>query len=269
MHLQHFGLKFDPLGKAIRQTVNHRQYEHLKNKLDCLLQTKGVALITGEAGTGKTTALRQWCNTLNPLTHKLFYQSDNHFRAFDIYCQLADSLGLEKYHRYCKLWRMLKKELLELHDNKQMTPVWVLDEAHQLPTNFLLELPSFLNFSFDTRDILVIILIGTPKINALITRSAYSALTSRMLFHFHWEALDDVETFSQFIIAAFRNAGKQEIIMSNSGLQLIHMASKGRLRYAHKIITRCMQLAAAQNKNHLPDEIVQSAIDELTTLTIC
>lgn len=268
MYLQHFGLKFDPLGKAIREAVNHKQYDHLKNKLDCLLQTKGIGLITGEAGTGKTTALRQWCNTLNPLTHTTFYQSDNHFRAFDIYCQLADNFGLDKYHRYSTLWRILKKELLVLHDSKQMTPVWVLDEAHQLPSNFLLELPSFLNFSFDTRDILVIILIGTPKINALINRSAYSALTSRMHFHFHWEALDDFETFSQFITTAFQKAGKQETIISKSDLQRIHMASKGRLRYVHKIITRCLQLATAQNMNHLSDDIVQSALDELATLTI-
>jgi len=269
MYLQHFGLKYDPLGKAIKETVSLKQYNHLKSKLDCLLQTNGVGLITGEAGTGKTTALRQWCDTLNPMTHTVYYQSDNHFRAFDIYCQLADNLGLEKYHRYSKLWRMLKKELLLLHDSKQITPVWVLDEAHHLPSNFLLELPSFLNFSFDTRDILIIILVGAPKINAYINRSAYSSLTSRLLFHFDWEALDDFEAFSQFIQTAFQNAGKQEAIISKSGLQLIHMASKGRLRYVHKIITRCLQLAASQNINHLPDDIIQNALDELATLAVC
>ena len=265
MYLQHFGLKCDPLGKAVKQTVAHQQYDRLKNKCDGLLHTKGIGLITGEAGTGKTTALRQWSHTLNPLTHKVFYQSDNHFQAFDIYCQLAESLGLEQHHRYSKLWRVLKKELLALHDNKQMTPIWILDEAHQLPANFLLELPSFLNFSFDTREVLIILLVGTPKINALINRSVYSALTSRMLFQFHWEAIDDFETFSRFILTAFQNAGKQETMFSKSGLQLIHLGSKGRLRYAHKIITQCLQSATEQNMNHVPDDIIQHAIEELAS----
>lgn len=269
MYLHHFGLKFDPLGKAIKQAVHHQQYDKLTNKLNGLLQTKGIGLITGESGVGKTTALRQWCSTLNQLTHKVIYQADNHFRPFDIYCQLADSLGLEKHHRYCQLWRLLKAELLALHDNKQITPVWILDEADQLPLNFLMELPSFLNFSFDTRDVLIIILSGAPKLKSIIGRSAYSALSSRIFFNFHWQALDDFESFSKFIAVAFQNTGKQEVIISRSGLQLIHMASKGKLRYAHKLITQCLQAAATQNMNHIPDEIIQSVIDELTTLAVC
>ena len=268
MYLQQFGLKFDPLGKSISNLVSHAQHDKLSTQLNNLLHTKGVGLITGEAGTGKTTALRGWCKALNPMTHRVFYQSDNHFRAFDIYCQLADSLGLDTYHRYCQLWRVLKTELLNLYDNKQITPLWILDEAHQLPANFLSELPAFLNFSFDTRDIMIIILVGTPKIKALINRSAYSALTSRMLFHMHWEALDDFDGFSQFIVTAFQNAGKQETIISNSGMQLIHMASKGRLRYAHRIITQSLQLASAQNINHLPDDIIESAVNDLQSLTV-
>ena len=194
---------------------------------------------------------------------------DNHFRPFDIYCQLADSLGLERHHRYCQLWRLLKAELLVLHDNKHITPVWILDEADLLPLNFLMELPSFLNFTFDTRDIVIIILSGTPKLKSIMGRSAYSALASRILFHFHWQALDDFTSFSKFITSAFQNAGKQEVIISRSGLQIIHMASKGRLRYAHKLITHCLQAATAQNINHISDDIIKSVIDELTTLAVC
>lgn len=263
MYLQHFGLKHDPLGKNIHQAVMHHQYELLKNKLNWLAQTNGIGLITGDAGTGKTTALREWTKTLNPLTHRVIYQSDNHFRAFDIYCQLAESLGLEKYHRYSKLWRILKQELLNLYDNKQMTLVWILDEAHQMPANFLVELPAFLNFSFDTRDIMMVVLIGLPTLGALIKRSVYSALNSRILFQYHWHPLDEFDQFNRFILTAFQQAGKHETIISQSGTKLIHLASKGRLREAHKIITRSLQLATEKNLNHLPDDIIELSIENL------
>ena len=52
-YLQHFSLKHDPLGKNIRSVVHSTQENQLKQKLNWLLQTKGVGLITGEAGTGK------------------------------------------------------------------------------------------------------------------------------------------------------------------------------------------------------------------------
>ena len=58
-YLQHFGLKHDPLGKGIKATLPSTQQEQLTQKLNWLLQTKGVGIITGEAGTGKTTALRE------------------------------------------------------------------------------------------------------------------------------------------------------------------------------------------------------------------
>ncbi len=264
-YLQHFGLKQDPLGKNIRSIVHSKQETQLKQKLNWLLQTKGVGLITGEAGTGKTTALREWVSILNPMTHHVIYQSDNHFRPFDIYSQLADSLGLERYMRYSTLWRALKGELLNLTDNKQLAPIWILDEAHLVPFNFLLELPAFLNFSFDNREVMTIILVGQPQLQVILKKSIHSALHSRILFQFRWEAFDDFVKFNEFVSEAFKNAGIHNAIVSQSGLQLIYTASKGKLRYAHRILTQAFQKAEIQNCNHLPDDIIQQSIEELVS----
>lgn len=267
MYLQHFGLKYEPLGKTIRETVPHQQFNTLKTKLDWSLQTKGLCLITGEAGVGKTTALRQWCNALNPMEYQVYYQADNHFNAFDIYSQLSDQLGLEKQHRYSTLWRTLKQNLLNLYDHKKITPIWILDEAHQLSTNFLMQLPSFLNYSFDTRDIMLIILVGLPRLQVAINRPIYSALTSRLTFHYQWQPLEDFAEFNDFIINAFKLAGCNHQIISNSGMKLVHMATKGRLRLAHQVLTLSMQLASRQNQNHLPDDAIESAITQLKEIS--
>ena len=261
-YLLHFGLKHDPLGKSVKKAVPSEQQTLLHNKLNWLTQTRGIGLITGEAGTGKTMALRQWAETLNALTHHIIYQADNHFQAFDIYSQLADTLGIDKHHRYSTLWRALKQHLLDLHDNKQLTPVWILDEAHNLPANFLAELPAFLNFSFDSREVLLIVLIGNSTLHATLNKTFYNALTSRLLFQFQWKAIDDFQPFQKFIVDAFQNAGLQSTIISQSALQLIHMASKGQLRYVHQIITQSLLKATQQNLNHLPDDIIQQSIEE-------
>lgn len=262
-YLQHFGLKYDPLGKNIRSTVQSQQAIQLKQKLDWLLQTKGIGLITGDAGTGKTTALRDWVNSLSPMTHQVIYQSDNHFQAFDIYSQLADSLGLEKYARYSRLWRALKRELLNLMDNKQLAPIWILDEAHLVPHNFLAELPAFLNFSFDSREIMTIILIGQSQLKSTLKKTIYSALHSRILFQFSWQTIDNFENFNEFVKEAFKNAGLNNTIVSQSAMQLVFAASKGKLRYAHRVFTTALKKAADRNCNHLSDDIIHESIEEI------
>ena len=262
-YLQHFGLKHDPLGKNIRSIVHSTQENQLKQKLNWLLQTKGVGLITGEAGTGKTTVLREWVNSLNPMMHHVIYQADNHFKAFDIYSQLAESLGLEKCVRYSTLWRTLKRELLNLIDNKQLSPIWILDEAHLVPFNFLTELPAFLNFSFDNREVMTIILVGQPPLHATLKKSIHSALNSRIIFQFSWQTIDNFVKFSEFVLEAFKNAGIHHSIVSQSGMQLVYTASKGKLRYAHRIFTQSFQKATDNNCNHLSDEVLQKSIEEL------
>lgn len=264
-YLQHFGLKHDPLGKNIRNVVHSNQEKSLTQQLSWLLQTKGVGLITGEAGTGKTTVLREWTNSLNPMTHHVIYQSDNHFKAFDIYSQLADHLGLERYVRYSTLWRALKKELLNLVDHKQLSPIWILDEAHLVPTNFLAELPAFLNFSFDNREVITIILVGLPTLQATLKKSIYSALHSRILFQCSWQPIEDSTRFREFVTEAFKNAGIHDSIISHSGMELLYMASKGKLRYAHRVLTQAFQKAADKNCKHLPDEIIQQTIETLAS----
>jgi type II secretory pathway predicted ATPase ExeA len=198
------------------------------------------------------------------MMHHVIYQSDNHFKAFDIYSQLAENLGLEKYARYSTLWRAIKRELLNLTDNKQLSPLWILDEAHLVPPNFLTELPAFLNFSFDSREIMTIILVGQPQLKTTLKKTIHSALYSRILFQFAWQTIDNFVKFSEFVMEAFKNAGIAHSIISQSGMQLVYTASKGKLRHAHRVFTTALKKAADENCNHLPDDIIQQSIEELS-----
>ena len=103
MYLQHFGLKHDPLGKTIHEVIDSQQHQQLVTRLNWVMETRGIGVISGEAGIGKTTCIRESVKTINPHTHRVIYQPDNHFHQFDIYSQLADRLGLQKCRRYSRL----------------------------------------------------------------------------------------------------------------------------------------------------------------------
>jgi general secretion pathway protein A len=65
MYRAWFGMSADPFSRDIPpdKLFVSSQFEELATRLDYLIKQKGIGLLTGEAGSGKTTALRSMCHT--------------------------------------------------------------------------------------------------------------------------------------------------------------------------------------------------------------
>ena len=144
MYLQHFGLRHAPLGKELTEPWDDGAVANLKQRFDWLLQSPGLGLLTGEPGVGKTAALRSITATLNPHRYLVLYQAETDFGRIDIYRGLARALGLEPSYRRAQLWRDIKQRVHELVDTRQVTPLWIIDEAQNLPPEFFRDFPAFL-----------------------------------------------------------------------------------------------------------------------------
>ncbi|WP_157657853.1 ATP-binding protein, partial [Burkholderia ubonensis] len=72
----------------------------------------------------------------------------------------ARALGLEPNYRRADLWREHKLRIAELANSKQVLPLWIIDEAQNLPPEFFRDFPSFLNFAFDARSLITVWLAG-------------------------------------------------------------------------------------------------------------
>src|SRR3546814_4435363 len=88
---------------------------------------------------------------LNPHRHRVIYLAETDFGRTDLYRGLARALGVEPAYRRAQLWRDIKNRIHELVDGKQLTPLWIIDEAQNLPPEFFRDFPAFLNFAFDAR----------------------------------------------------------------------------------------------------------------------
>ncbi len=67
----------------------------LHERFQWLLQSPGIGLLTGEAGVGKTAALRHLTHGLNPHRYQTIYLAETDFGSTDLYRSLALELGLE------------------------------------------------------------------------------------------------------------------------------------------------------------------------------
>jgi MSHA biogenesis protein MshM len=260
MDLQHFGLRHSPLGKEAAELWDDGALGLLAERFAWLLHSPGVGLITGEPGVGKTAALRQLTRGLNPHRHLVIYQAETDFGRLDIYRGLARALGVEAGYRRAQLWRDLKERILQLVDGRQLVPVWIIDEAQNLPLEFFRDLPAFLNFAFDTRDVMSVWLIGHPALAQTLERAPYAALAGRVQVRVQLKPVLERERFAQLIQHSLKSAGCTHTLLSDSGLEILRQASKGLPRHAGRILRTAMRLAVPRGLNHLPDDLLQLAI---------
>ena len=263
MYRQHFGLKYPPLGKETPELWDDGALAQLKERFQWLLESPGVGLVTGEAGVGKTAALRHLTRALNPHRYQVIYLAETDFARLDLYRHLALALGLEPAHRRAALWRDIKARILELADGKHILPIWIIDEAQNLPVEFFRDLPAFLNFAFDSRDLMALWLVGHPKLAHTLDRTPYAALASRIQVRLQLKPINARERFKNLIEHALQQAGCQHTLLSDSALELLRQASQGLPRQAGLILKTAMQLAVPKGLNHLPDELLQQAIEVL------
>ena len=71
------------------------------------------------------------------------------------------------------------------------------------------------------------------------------------------------EWFAQLIAHALKSAGCSHTLLADSGLEILRQASKGLPRHAGRILRTAMRLAVPRGLNHLPDDLLQLAIEEL------
>ncbi len=263
MYLQHFGLRHPPLGKELTDPWDDGALALLTERFAWLLQSPGLGLITGEPGVGKTAALRHLTGSLNPHRYQVLYQAETDFGRVDIYRGLARALGVEPSYRRAHLWRDIKLRIHELVDSKQVLPVWIIDEAQNLPLDFFRDLPAFLNFAFDSRDLITVWLVGHPALAHTLERAPYAALHSRIQVRVHLQPIVERERFHLLIGYALKTAGCQHTLLADSGMELLRQASKGLPRQAGRILRTAMRLAVPKGINHLPDDLLQQAILEL------
>lgn len=263
MYRQHFGLKSPPLGKEHTELWDDGALAQLHERFQWLLQSPGLGLLTGEAGVGKTAALRQLTRALNPHRYRIIYLAETDFGRLDLYRSLALALGVEPAFRRAQLWRDLKARIQELADGKHLLPVWIIDEAQNLPPEFFRDFPAFLNFAFDSRDLMTVWLVGHPSLAHTLDRAPYAALAGRIQVRVQLKPILERERFAQLILHALKTSGSTHTLLADSGLELLRQASGGLPRRAGRILRTAMQMAVPKGLNHLPDDLLQQAIEEL------
>ncbi len=193
----------------------------------------------------------------------MVYSADNDCSRRDLYRNFAMELGLEPAYRRTQLWRDIKSRVEDLYENKQILIIWIIDESQNLPVSFFRDFPAFLNYAFDSKELMTVWLLGLPTLLYTLDRAPYAALRSRIQVRATLQAFHDPTSFQALVDHAFKVVGCCQRLMSDSGIELLRQASQGKPRQAGQIIKVALRLAAEKGLNHLPDDLIEEAVEVL------
>jgi len=230
MYEQFFGFRerpFDltPNPRFVVMTAVHR--EALSNLEYGIASRKGITMLLGEAGTGKTTVIRTaierqpvrvWCvHVPNPaLTRDEFVEL------------LATKFGLSEQARASKaiLLRELEALLLQRRAVDETT-VLIIDEAQSLPHDLLEEIRLLANIETNEEKLLSVIIAGQPELSERLNDASLRQLKQRVALRCELGVLSLTAT-AAYLAGRIRAAGGVGAqVFTREAVTLIHERSKG------------------------------------------
>ncbi len=153
-------------------------------RLEHLVKRRGVGLITGETGSGKTIACRVVVDRLSPDWHPVFYVAFSTGSSLDTLNAIARQFALPKYYRRADAWTAVQRQITKMVIEKQQHPVLIVDEAYFLSDRVLDDLRLLLNFGMDDQPRLTLILVGLSELDRRLALAAHQSLRHRLVLRY-------------------------------------------------------------------------------------
>ena len=230
MYEHYFGLRerpFDLVPDTRFLFLTARQREALSNLRYGMGTAKGLTLLLGEAGTGKTTLLHAALPNRDQAVECVLLSNPTLTRT-EFYEYLARGFNLSPEAGVSKARFLFEfRQHLESRHGAGQLSALVLDEAQSLPYELLEEVRLLSNIETSTSKLLNVVLAGQPELAGRLNEPGLRQLKQRIALRCELAPFDFAETAS-YIAGRLRIAGAEPVaIFTREAILRIHDAAAG------------------------------------------
>lgn len=265
MYNQAFGLRKSPFNMTpdpafLLMTDQHR--EALVGLTYAILQRKGFVVLTGEAGTGKTTLLARVLQFL-PASRLQFSVILNPTLTPSEFLELALlDFGIADIpsSKAQRLWK-LQTLVLEGHAKGKVSAL-IVDEAHKLSPEVLEEIRLLGNFEQAEQKLLQIVMAGQCELDDNLNREDLRQLKQRIALRLSIGPLATSEV-GQYIRYRWSVAGGEQPPFTDGAVALIAETSRGIPRLINSICENALTMALSEGLAEVQQRHVDAAAIDL------
>ncbi len=230
-----------------------------------LENAKGLIVLTGEVGTGKTTALR-WILRRLDASVLAAYVFNPRLSIDEFYHHVTQMLGINEWTNKSELLNLMGKVLAERH-RRGLRTVIIIDEAHELSDYVLEEIRLLLNFESDDAKHLQIVLTGQPELRDKLNQANLRQLKQRVALRCGMHSFPNVEEVSRYITERLMIAGSDEPnVFTPDAIDLIFQCSEGIPRNINNICDNAMLTAYSAGELIIGRKIIEDVAENLDLL---
>ena len=261
----HFGLARTPFGKRIAAKdlfARQARAEAVARISFCVAET-ALCVITGDAGAGKTVALRAAVAGLDPTRHQVIYIANPAFGTRGLHATIVRALGERPRYQKAELMAQAADLLAAETAERHRRVVVLCDEAHLLQPDQLEELRLLTNTEMDSASPFAGILAGQPTLNRQLRMSMFAALDQRIATRFSIKPIDLAES-AAYLRHHLALAGRDEPLFADDAIARLHRVASGLPRALNNAATAALIAAAAAGNDLVDDACAKKAVAELT-----
>lgn len=255
-----FGLKRKPFNKNIATSDLYPWpgLDELAARLEMAKSARGIMLLTGEPGTGKTVAVRKFADSLNKEHYLCVYLPLATVTVLDAYAQLNRALGGSHARSKSQLFAEIQHGIAELTAQGKQ-PVIIFDEADLLRSSLFDELRILLNFEMDSKDPLLLILCGQPQLLAKLALRIHLPFRQRVAMRYRMPTMDEQHTRG-YVEHHLQLAGRKQRLFTDEAMIQLFVQSGGVPRVIGNLALTAMINTALAGKDIVElDEVIAAS----------
>ncbi len=265
MYETFYGLKEKPFNVTSDPSfffLSRKHQEAFSHLIYGIKERKGILLITGEIGTGKTTLCRALLNSLDKKTKTAFILNPN-FSETQLLQLIVEDFGIiPKNKTKMSLISSLNNFLIQ-EANLGGNVALLIDEAQNLKPNQLEQIRLLSNLETEKEKLLQIILVGQPELKQKLSLMQLRQLNQRISVRYHILPLEKDE-LKEYIYHRLSVAGSNgNVEFTPEAQEEIFLFSCGIPRLTNIICDRALLAGFVSDTKKISYEIIKKCIEEI------